>query len=575
MDRIYRRKMKLTKIFISLLMSMVLYITACDDHAEYRKITVDEYVNKMKAAWIGQMIGVGWGASTEFRFIAETIPDDEVPEFTPEFINVFNQDDLYVEMTFIRTLEQYGIDCSIEQAGIDFANSVYMLWGANEMGRENLRFGIKPPASSHPKFHKGADWIDYQIEADYSGIIAPGLPNAVIELGDKFGRLMNYGDGVYGGMFVGGMYAEAYFENDIQKIVQAGLDCIPYESQYAECMRDVMKWYKENPNDWKKTWQMSEDKYYKDPEYQKYKAYQPEYWSEMDAKLNGAYILIGLLYGDGDPDKTITVSMQCGRDSDCNPSNAAGVLYASIGYNNLDEKYSSKLNMETKFSYTNYNFPALMEVSLKLAKQIILDSGGKIEKDSEGKEYFLIPKIKAKPGKLEQSWKPLPYEGNTKFSPEEMSKIKFSSTKSFASLLKKWDAESFKIYHNSALTEAKFISWRGKDDVIKTTLQNVNNPVLIIGNVSIPEGKKSHLVLNVSCEDDGEWELEVILEIILDLEIVVKEKINSKTIRNGWKEIQYDLTKFAGTEMEIQIRQTAGEIQKSHAYWNNIKIVSE
>jgi len=567
--------MKLIKILVILSVSMIIILAACVENTEYRKISADDYINKMKSAWIGQMIGVGWGAPTEFRFIGVTIPDDKVPEFDPDFINVFGQDDLYVEMTFIRTLEQYGIDCSIEQAGIDFANSEYMLWGANEMGRENLRFGIKPPASSHPKFHKGADWIDYQIEADYSGIIAPGLPNEVIALGDKFGRIMNYGDGLYGGLFVGGMYAEAYFENDIQKIAQAGLDCIPYESQYAECMRDVMKWYKENPNDWKMTWQLIEDKYYKNPEYQKYKAFEPIYWSEMDAKLNGAYILMGLLYGEGDLDKTVTISMQCGRDSDCNPSNAAGVLFASIGYDKLDKKYTANLNEETKFSYTNYNFPELTQVSLKLAKQFIIRNGGKIEKDSEGKEYFLIPKIKAKPGKLEQSWEPLPYEGNTKFSPEEMSEIKFSSSKSFAPLLKKWDDEFFKIYHNSALTEPKFISWKGKDDVIKTTLQNENNSVLILGNVIIPEGKKSFLALSVSCEDDGEWELEIILEIILYPELIVKEKINAKTITNGWKEIQYDVTKYAGTEMEIQITQTAGEIHKSHAYWNNIKIVSE
>jgi hypothetical protein len=214
-------------------------------------------------------------------------------------------------------------------------------------------------------------------------------------------------------------------------------------------------------------------------------------------------------------------------------------------------------------------------VSLTLAGQFIIRNGGKIEKDSDGKEYFLIPKIKAKPGELKQSWDPDPYEGNIKFSPEKMSKIKFSSTKSFAPLLKKWDANSWKIYHNSALTEPKFISWNGKDDVIKTTLQNENNSVLIVGVVNIPEGKKSHLTLNVSCEDDGLWELEIKLEIILDLKVVVKEKINAKTIRNGWKEIQCDLTKYAGTEMEIQIRQTAGEIQKSHAYWHNIKIVSE
>ena len=568
--------MRLSKILLILLISLIISFTACVDNTEYRKIPLDEYVNKMKAAWIGQMIGVGWGAPTEFQFIAKTIPEDKVPEFNSDMVNVFGQDDLYVEMTFIRTLEQYGIDCSIEQAGIDFANSEYMLWGANEMGRENLRFGIKPPASSHPYYHKGADWIDYQIEADYSGIIAPGLPNEVIALGDKFGRIMNYGDGVYGGIFVGGMYAEAYFESDILKIVQAGLDCIPYESQYAECMRDVVKWYKGNPDDWKKTWQLIEDKYYKNPEYQKYKAVEPNYWSEMDAKLNGAYILMGLLYGEGDPEKTIKVSMQCGRDSDCNPSNAAGVLFASIGYDKLDKKFTVNLNEETIFSYTNYNFPELTQVSLKLAKQFIIRNGGKIEKDAEGKEYFLIPKIIAEPGKLEQSWEPDPQEGNTKFSPEELSKIKFSSTKSFAPLLKKWDAEFFKIYHNSALTEPKFISWKGKEDVIKTTLQNENSSVLILGNVIIPEGKKSNLTLSVSCGEDGEWELEIMTEpeFILYPELIFKEKINAKTLTNGWKEIQYDLTKYAGSEVEIQIKQTAGEIQESHAYWSNIKIGS-
>jgi len=29
--------------------------------AKYRRISVAEYVDKMKAGWIGQMAGVGWG----------------------------------------------------------------------------------------------------------------------------------------------------------------------------------------------------------------------------------------------------------------------------------------------------------------------------------------------------------------------------------------------------------------------------------------------------------------------------------------------------------------------------------
>ena len=34
---------------------------------EFRRLPVKEYVDKMKAGWIGQMAGVGWGWPTEFK----------------------------------------------------------------------------------------------------------------------------------------------------------------------------------------------------------------------------------------------------------------------------------------------------------------------------------------------------------------------------------------------------------------------------------------------------------------------------------------------------------------------------
>ena len=130
----------------------------------------------MKAGWIGQIIGVCWGAPTEGRY-QQIMPADKMPPFSQDLVNhAFGQDDLYVEMTFLRSLEQYGLDVSIRQAGIDFANSGYPLWVANDAGRKNLRNGIAPPDSSHPKFHNCAGAIDYQIEADYAGLIAPACP---------------------------------------------------------------------------------------------------------------------------------------------------------------------------------------------------------------------------------------------------------------------------------------------------------------------------------------------------------------------------------------------------------------
>ena len=406
-----------------------LCLSSCSSQNDHRRISIEDYRGKMKAGWLGQMAGVGWGAPTEFDFNAQIIPEDKVPVWEPHMLNQQYQDDIYVEMTFLKTLEDYGFDVSIRQAGIDFANSKYMLWHANKFGRYNLRVGIAPPYSGHPKYNSHADDIDYQIEADYSGLIAPGMPQIVIDLGEKFGRLMNYGDGVYGGQFVGAMYAEAFFEKDIDKIINAGLACIPSQSQYAETIRDVVKWHAENPDDWQKTWQLIEDKYNLNHDYRKFSCNGTDPKFNIDAKINGAYIVMGLLYGKGDMDQTIIIAMRGGQDSDCNPSNAAGILATSLGLENLPEKYKTGIDNTTKFSYTAYDFPSLLKVCETLSRDAVIRAGGKIEKNSDGIEEFIIPVQTPVVAALEQCWAPAEITGDVNFTQEEMNKIEIKIRK--------------------------------------------------------------------------------------------------------------------------------------------------
>ncbi|MDG3004622.1 ADP-ribosylglycohydrolase family protein [Paludisphaera mucosa] len=396
-----------------------------DDQVKERRLSREEYRDKMKAGWIGQMAGVGVGGPTEFRWQEATVPADRVPAWKPETINQFDQDDIYVEMTFLRTLQKYGLDATSRQAGIDFANSKYPLWHANAAGRKRLREGIAPPDSGHPAFNDHADDIDYQIEADFSGLIAPGLPNTVIRLGETFGRLMNYGDGLYGGWFVGAMYSEAFFETDPEKIVLAGLAAIPKGCQYHECVSDVIAWHRENPKDWEATWKKIEAKYQKDRAYRRFscsKAEKEPYKFNIDAKLNGAYIVMGLLYGEGDPEKTIVVSTRCGQDSDCNPSNAAGVLFTSIGAAKLPAKYTSALDTHTKFNSTDYAFPDVLAVCDDLAAQAVARAGGRVEKSADGAETFVIPVEAARPGPLESCWEPAA-KADSRFTAAEKAKI--------------------------------------------------------------------------------------------------------------------------------------------------------
>jgi hypothetical protein len=404
--------------FLTTAALVAIVATGATAAGESRRLPVADYLDKMKAGWIGQMAGVGWAAPTEFKWNARIMPAGEMPEWRNETINQFSQDDIYVEMTFLRSLEQHGIDVGIRQAGIDFANSGYRLWHANKAGRDNLRRGIAPPDSGHPRFNQHADDIDYQIEADFSGLISPGLPSRVIRLGEVFGRLMNYGDGVYGGQFVGAMYAEAFFESDRVKLVEAGLAAIPEDSQYHQCISDVLGWYREDPDDWEKTWHLVEEKYRR-PEFTRFLC-QPG--SHIDAKHNGAYIVMGMLFGGGDPDRTITIATRCGRDSDCNPSNAAGVLFTTMGFGQLPGRFTAALDPERKFSHTPYGFASLCDVCEQLARRIVVAEGGRIEKDADGAEVFVIPADEPDPGPAAKSWEPGPV-ANAKFTEAELGRI--------------------------------------------------------------------------------------------------------------------------------------------------------
>jgi hypothetical protein len=406
-----------------LMVCLIILNAGCAHRTEYRQITVREYLDKMKGGWIGQMAGVGWGAPTEFKWTGEIIPADSVPAWTPKMTNQFGQDDIYVEMTFLRTLELYGLDVDIRQAGIDFADSRYMLWHANKAGRDNLRSGIAPPWSGHPKYNSHADDIDYQIEADYAGLISPGLQQSAVDLGEIFGRLMNYGDGLYGGQFVAGMIAEAFFESDIEKVIQAGLSCVPEKSLYAETIRDVIEWAHQYPDDWETVWYKIEHKYNDNPEYRKFSCAGPGSDFNIDAKINGAYIVMGLLYGRGDPDKTIAISMRCGQDSDCNPSSAAGVLGTILGASHLPVTYTSALDAHQRFSYTDYDFTSLIAVCKKLARQNVLRYGGRIEVNAEGDSVFVVPVRNPGTGALEYCWEPGPLPEDVKFTDAEMARI--------------------------------------------------------------------------------------------------------------------------------------------------------
>ncbi len=360
----------------------------------YHELPAKVMHDKIAGGWAGQMIGVSFGAPTEFSSNGKIL-EGELPAWTPERVsNALEQDDLYVDMTFAEVLDAKGLKATSDDFGAMFKDAKYRLWHANLAGRRNLRRGIPGSKSGLPKYNPHADDIDFQIESDFIGLMAPGLYRSASDIAIRAGRVMNYGDGIYGGMFVSCMYSAAFFENDPRKVVEAGLACIPAQSKYGQLIADVLGWSKQYPDDWKKVWNLIEEKWDKNdpcPE----GALRP---FNIDAKLNGAYIALGLLFGKGDFGQTIEISTRSGQDSDCNPSSAGGILGVMLGYDRIPDLYKSGIPAiaDKKFDYTDFSFKTVVESTEKRARALIRQTGGQVEGDT-----LMVKAQKPKPPKLE------------------------------------------------------------------------------------------------------------------------------------------------------------------------------
>ncbi|TDO24431.1 ADP-ribosylglycohydrolase family protein [Pedobacter duraquae] len=346
------------------------------------RLTKTALQDKIKGGWAGQTVGVTLGGPYEFKFNGTFIQDYQPLTWNKESLKKAMTespglyDDIYMDFTFVHVLEKVGLDAPVDSFANAFAGAGYDLWFANQAARYNLLNGLKAPQSGHPEHNLHADAIDYQIEADYSGLMNPGMPNSASTINDKVGHIMNYGDGWYGGVFVGAMYSVAFTTNDVSTVVSEALKTIPKQSEFYKCINDVISWHKQYPKDWTMTWYELQKKWADDKVCPQgvFRAF------NIDAKINAAYVVLGLLYGNGDFTKTLEISTRAGQDADCNPSTAGGVLGTILGYDHIPAYWKQGLKEieDMNFSYTTMSLNAVYGISYKHALEMIKRNGGKV-----------------------------------------------------------------------------------------------------------------------------------------------------------------------------------------------------
>ena len=406
---------------------LLVFIAYCSALSAQKTLTIskEKLKDKIRGGWAGQTIGVTFGGPYEFRFNGTFIQDYQPLLWYDGYLkntmtnNPGLYDDIYMDLTFVDILERYGLDAPVDSFANAFANAGYTLWHANQSARYNILNGIKAPHSGEWQYNPHADDIDYQIESDFAGLMSPAMPNAAATMSNKIGHIMNYGDGWYGGVFVGSMYALCYTSDNIEDIVMNALQTIPEQSQFYQCISDVIVWHKRFPDDWHQTWFELQKKWSSDigcPD-GVFNAF------NIDAKINAAYVVLGLLYGNMDFGKTIEIAARAGQDADCNPSTAGGILGCLLGYSKIPDywKMGLKEAEDINFKYTTMSLNQVYLLSYKHALEMIQRYGGIV-----GDQSVTIAAQQPLPVRFEQSFEGLKPVNKISLWNDNVTKLEFS-----------------------------------------------------------------------------------------------------------------------------------------------------
>ncbi|MCY3573524.1 MAG: ADP-ribosylglycohydrolase family protein [Chloroflexi bacterium] len=292
----------------------------------------NDYLERVYAGVLGKLIGVYLGRPFEgwsYEAISEHL--GEINYYVHDRLNVpliVTDDDISGTFTFVRALQDYAYDRDVTAAQIGKTWLNYLVeektvlwWGGMGNSTEHtaylrLKQGIDAPASGSIGLNGQvvAEQIGAQIFIDGWAMVAPGDPEFAADLAARAGSVSHDGEALYGAQCLAAMEAQAFIENDINKLIDTGLSVIPKDSIIYAMINDIREWHAAEP-DWRAGRELLAERY----GYHKY-------GGNCHMVPNHGLMIFSLLYGNDDFQRTLMIVNTCGWDTDCNSGNIGCLL---------------------------------------------------------------------------------------------------------------------------------------------------------------------------------------------------------------------------------------------------------
>jgi len=291
-----------------------------------------DYVERVYAGVLGKIIGVYLGRPFE-GWSHEAIVEQlgEINYYVHERRNVpliVSDDDISGTFTFIRALEDYGFSPKLTAGQIGqtwlnyiIENKTVLWWGGMGMSTEHTAFlrlksGLHAPQSGSMNLNGKmvSEQIGSQIFIDGWAIVAPGDPGLAAELARKAAGVSHDGESIYGAQVMAAMEAMAFVEKDIGKLIDAAIRFIPTDSVIYRMIADMRR-CRERSTDWRAGLALIHEKY-------NYETF----GGGCHIVPNHAIVMLGLLWGNDDFQRSLMITNTAGYDTDCNSGNVGCLM---------------------------------------------------------------------------------------------------------------------------------------------------------------------------------------------------------------------------------------------------------
>lgn len=310
------------------------------------KITKEQYLNKVRGCWLGKNAGGTLGAPFEStRIVAD------IDFYTHDLsLGALPNDDLDLQLAWLNAAEKHGKCVDSKILSEYWVTAITPNWAEYGVGKANLRLGLQPPLSgafrNRFKDSNGA-WIRSEIWA----CLTPGHPELAVKYAYEDAIVDHADEGVYAEVFTAAIQSAAFSESDVYKLIDIGFSYIPKDCDIAKAVKIVISAYKEGL-----TWKEARIKLLKQiPDsfgQQRHYAPNPDNFPEAewgyDAPANIGLVILALLYGEGDFEKSICIAAGCGEDADCTAATVGALLGIIIGADKLPQKWLEPIGEEIK-----------------------------------------------------------------------------------------------------------------------------------------------------------------------------------------------------------------------------------